>query len=62
MSFTWADLERQENGSIELVECPDCKKTFRATPDNEVYCSRCIALFEIQVRDSMDSDYYNDYD
>lgn len=35
--------------------CPDCGCEFTPTPDNEVFCTRCNALFEIAVEEAGDN-------
>lgn len=54
--FTHADLERQEYGTKNYAKCGDCKKEFLVTPDNEKFCTRCNAMFEVMNDNEYDCD------
>jgi len=47
-----------------IKECGDCQEEFTPTPDNEKFCTRCNAIFEVQKeREFEEGDgYYGDYE
>ena len=46
----------------EEVQCPDCEQMFYPTPDNEKYCSRCNAIFEVEMERQREFEESEDYD
>lgn len=53
-------MERQR---VDLVICPDCGRDFEPSGDNEKFCSKCNAIFELGVEgdDFGDFDYSMNY-